>query len=169
MESSLSKNLFYDLKLSTTKNYSVGTYTKTSDSNYVHDRYLENFGPGFFTGGQQKYHDERTVTSSNAKIDLNWIVNKNHNIKTGLNFTNYKIIMLGMRFEINILVLQKKQTYTSLTYWVIQPYMLTSTRLILSKCLPIQDKMEFDEMVINIGLRYDNFNPNSPVPSDQGN
>ena len=88
----LSKNLFYDLKLSTTKNYSGGyLYKDPLDSNYVHDRYLENFGPGFFTGGQQKYHDERTVNSSNAKFDLNWIVNKNHNIKTGLNFTNYKI------------------------------------------------------------------------------
>ena len=112
-------------------------YKDPLDSNYVHDRYLENFGPGFFTGGQQKYHDERTVNSSNAKFDLNWIVNKIITLKPVLILPTSKSIMLGMRFEINILVLQKKQTYTSLTYWVIQPYMLTSTRLILSKCLPL--------------------------------
>ena len=88
----LSANLFYDLKLSTTKNYSGGyLYKDPLDSNYVHDKYLESFGPVFYTGGQQKNHDERTVNSKNAKFDINWIVNKNHNIKTGLNLTNYSV------------------------------------------------------------------------------
>ena len=73
----LSNNLFYDLKLSSTENYSGGyLYKDPLDSNYVHDKYLESFGPGFYTGGQQKHHDERTVNSFNAKFDVNWIVNK---------------------------------------------------------------------------------------------
>ena len=31
----------------------------------------------------------------------------------------------------------------------------------------VQDKMEFDDMVINIGLRYDQFDPQSVYPSDR--
>ncbi|MDA9935574.1 TonB-dependent receptor [Candidatus Marinimicrobia bacterium] len=33
----------------------------------------------------------------------------------------------------------------------------------------VQDKMEFDDMVINIGLRYDQFDPESVYPSDRRN
>ena len=33
----------------------------------------------------------------------------------------------------------------------------------------IQDKMEFDAMVINFGLRYDKFDPNTKLPSDRRN
>ena len=167
----LSTNLFYDLKLSTTKNYSGGyLYKDPLDSNYVHDKYLESFGPGFFTGGQQKNHDERTVNSTNAKFDLNWIVNKNHNIKTGLNFTNYKIDNAWHE-------IRNKYFGTAEEADLYEPYILGDSTLYADvyKVDPIemsafiQDKMEFDEMVINIGLRYDNFNPNSPVPSDRRN
>ena len=33
----------------------------------------------------------------------------------------------------------------------------------------MQDKMEFDAMVINFGLRYDRFDPNTKMPSDRRN
>ena len=124
----------------------------------------------FFTGGQQKNHDERTVNSTNAKFDLNWIVNKNHNIKTGLNFTNYKIDNAWHE-------IRNKYFGTAEEADLYEPNILGDSTLYADvyKVDPIemsafiQDKMEFDEMVINVGLRYDNFNPNSPVPSDRRN
>ena len=84
--------MFYDLKISQTKNYS-GSYLFENplDSNYVHDKYLESFGPGFFTGGQQKHHDTRTIDNFNVKFDFNWQINNSHNLKTGLNFKKYDI------------------------------------------------------------------------------
>ena len=167
----LSTKLFYDLKLSTTENYSGGyLYKDPLDSNYVHDKYLESFGPGFYTGGQQKHHDERTVKSANAKFDLNWIVNKNHSIKTGLNFTNYDVDnswkqirnrYFGTAEEADLYapeVLGDSTLYADI--YTVKPTEMSAF---------IQDKMEFQEMVINLGLRYDMFNPNSPIPSDRRN
>ena len=92
MESFINNTMFYDLKLSNTNNYSGGyLYENPLDSNYVHDKYLESFGPGFFTGGQEKNHEERTINNINLKFDFNWQVNKNHSIKSGFNITNYSI------------------------------------------------------------------------------
>ncbi len=167
----LSTNLFYDLKLSTTENYSGGyLYKDPLDSNYVHDKYLESFGPGFYTGGQQKHHDERTVNSVNSKFDLNWIVNKNHSIKTGLNFTSYNIDNAWHQ-------IRNKYFGTAEEADLYEPHILGDSTLYADVYTVkpnemsafIQDKMEFEEMVINLGLRYDTFNPNSPIPSDRRN
>ena len=167
----LSTNLFYDLKLSTTENYSGGyLYKDPLDSNYVHDKYLESFGPGFYTGGQQKNHDERTVNSVNSKFDLNWIVNKNHSIKTGLNFTSYNIDNAWHQ-------IRNKYFGTAEEADLYEPHILGDSTLYADVYTVkpsemsafIQDKMEFDEMVINFGLRYDTFNPNSSIPSDRRN
>ena len=167
----LSNNLFYDLKLSSTENYSGGyLYKDPLDSNYVHDKYLESFGPGFYTGGQQKHHDERTVNSFNAKFDVNWIVNKNHNIKSGLNLTSYSIDNAWHQ-------IRNKYFGTAEEADLYEPNILGDSTLYADvyKVKPkemsafIQDKMEFEDMVINLGLRYDTFNPNTPIPSDRRN
>ncbi len=167
----LSNNLFYDLKLSSTENYSGGyLYKDPLDSNYVHDKYLESFGPGFYTGGQQKHHDERTVNSFNAKFDINWIVNKNHNIKSGLNLTSYSIDNAWHQ-------IRNKYFGTAEEADLYEPNILGDSTLYADvyKVKPkemsafIQDKMEFEDMVINLGLRYDTFNPNTPIPSDRRN
>ena len=88
----ISQKLFYDIKLSSMKNYGGNyLYKNPLDSSYVHDRYLENYGPGFFMGGQQKDHGKRTSDIFGAKFDLNWQINKNHSIKSGLQYSNYTI------------------------------------------------------------------------------
>jgi len=167
----LSNKMFYDLKISHTKNYS-GSYLfeEPLDSNYVHDKYLENFGPGFFMGGQQKHHDTRTIKNLNAKFDFNWQINKSHNLKTGINFKKYDIQnawrqirneYFGTPFEGD---LYKPKIWGDSTLFAdvysVQPQEFA---------LYIQDKMEFQDMVINFGLRYDNFDPSAESPSNRRN
>ena len=67
----ISQKFFYDIKLSSMKNYGGSyLYENPLDSSYVHDRYLESYGPGFFMGGQQKDHCERTSDILGAKFDF---------------------------------------------------------------------------------------------------
>lgn len=167
----LTKTLFYDLKLSTTENYSGGYLFKDPlDSNYVHDKYLESFGPGFFTGGQQKHHDERTVKSFNTKFDVNWLANKTHNIKVGINTTNYDV-------DNEYHQIRNKYFGTAEEADLYAPNILGDSTLYADVysvnpkevAAYIQDKMEFEDMVINIGVRYDNFTPGTTIPSNRRN
>ena len=167
----LSNKMFYDLKNYKNKNYS-GSYLFENplDSNYVHDKYLESFGPGFFTGGQQKHHDTRTIDNFNVKFDFNWQINNSHNLKTGLNFKKYDIDNSWRQ-------IRNEYFGTPLEGQLYKPKVFGDSTLFADVYTAqpqefsayIQDKMEFQDMVINFGLRYDNFDTKSKSPSDRRN
>ena len=67
----ITPKLFYELKMSYLNNYTGSyLYKDPLDTNYVHGRYLENFGPGFFTGGQQKNHSMLTMLDKTIKFEI---------------------------------------------------------------------------------------------------
>jgi len=179
----LSPKLFYEIKLSNLENnYGWYVYEDPTDSNYIHHIYLENTGTSFFTGGQQKDHTRRTLTDQSIKFDINWQMNNNHNIKTGAVYTLHSIdnkysairnAYDGDPLE-NTSVLNENGTI-SFPYY--QATILPDSSVYsdiyevspLEYSVYIQDKMEFNEMVINMGLRYDYFDPQSVYPSDLRN
>ncbi len=181
----LSSKLFYELKLSYMDNY-YGWYVfkdRPDWDGYVHDAYFNNSGPGFFTGGQQKGHSERTMIDRSSKFDLTWQMNKQHSFKTGFSYTDHDLdnrwseirnIYSGQDEEgESYFDYEKNKTifpnYTPVTYPDSSIY-TDSVRVKPTEfSFYLQDKMEFDEMVINIGIRYDYFNPNTVVPSDRRN
>ncbi len=181
----LSQRLFYDLKFSYLDN-SDGWYVFEDplDSRYVHDSYLESNGPGFFTGGQQKGHSTRLTKDFNSKLDFNWQVNNTHLIKSGVLLTRHEIDNRwlsiqndfdtrpedqDLRFfdpEINRMVFPN---YAPATFpdssihsdiYIVKPVEFSAY---------VQDKMEFDEMVLNLGVRYDYFDPATVIPSQPRN
>ena len=167
----LSRSLFYELKLSYTDNYSGWyLYEDPLDSNYVHDRYMDSYGPGFFTGGQQKGHSVRTMEDWGAKFDLTWQVNHTHSLKWGAQYIQHQLD--NQWHEI-----RNKYIGTVDENILYEPDTLADNTLYADvyKVKPIdasayiQDKMEFDEMVINFGIRYDYFDPNTVYPSDRRN
>jgi outer membrane receptor protein involved in Fe transport len=167
----ISQKFFYDIKLSSMKNYGGSyLYENPLDSSYVHDRYLENYGPGFFMGGQQKDHSERTSDILSAKFDFNWQVNKHHSIKSGFQYSNYTIDNKWRQIRNEYFgtadenLIYKPKVFSDSTLYA-DIYIVQPTEL----AAYFQDKMEFDDMVINFGLRYDLFDPNSNFPSDRRN
>ena len=167
----ISQKFFYDIKLSSMKNYGGSyLYENPLDSSYVHDRYLESYGPGFFMGGQQKDHSERTSDILGAKFDFNWQVNKNHSIKSGFQYSNYTIDNKWRQIRNEYFgtaeenLIYKPKVFPDSTLYA-DIYTVKPTEL----AAYFQDKMEFDDMVLNFGLRYDLFDPNSDFPSDRRN
>ena len=167
----LSRSLFYELKLSYMDNYNGWyLYEDPLDSNYVHDRYMDSYGPGFFTGGQQKGHSVRTMEDWGAKFDLTWQVNHTHSLKWGAQYIQHQLD--NQWHEI-----RNKYIGTVDENILYEPDTLADNTLYADvyKVEPIdasaylQDKMEFDEMVINFGIRYDYFDPNTVYPSDRRN
>ena len=167
----LSRSLFYELKLSYMDNYNGWyLYEDPLDSNYVHDRYMDSYGPGFFTGGQQKGHSVRIMEDWGAKFDLTWQVNHTHSLKWGAQYIQHQLD--NQWHEI-----RNKYIGTVDENILYEPDTLADNTLYADvyKVEPIdasaylQDKMEFDEMVINFGIRYDYFDPNTVYPSDRRN
>ena len=180
----LSTNMFYELKLSYNK-YKYGNYVFEDplDSCYVHDFYGRITGQWFSTGGQIKDHTVRTEKKTNVKFDFNWQVNKNHGIKAGFDlnnvFLNNKYANIRNKYEGSSL--ESIFIIDSLSGKRIYPYYDPEIRSDSSiytdyyKKNPIQfsayiqDKMEFESMVVNAGVRFDYFDPNTRYPTNWRN
>jgi len=180
----LSPKAFYELVLSHSKlDHGNYLYKDPLDPRYVHDFYNMSTGQWFSTGGQSKNHSLRTETKSGIKFDFTWQAHRNHSLKTGINLTD---INLNQQYS-NIRNVYEGSTLEafyqvdSLTNKRIYPYYEPEVRAdttIYSDhyqkkprefAAYIQDKMEFDAMVVNLGLRFDYFDPNTVYPTNWRN
>lgn len=180
----ISPNLFYELKLSHVDNYNGWYVFKNKfDPGYIHDAYHNNSGPGFYTGGQQKGHSERTVVEQSAKFDLTWQIDKRHSLKTGF-AANYQDLD-NHESEIRNYWSGKPEEgefyydieKNKIVYPNYQPVIFPDSSVYsdIYRLKPIeysaylQDKMEFSEMVVNLGIRFDYFDPKTTYPSQLRN
>jgi len=181
----LSNKMFYDVKLSFVDNYyGWYVYEDPEDPRYVHEAYYNNNGPGFYTGGQEKGHTRQTMKDYNAKIDLTWQISNQHLIKTGALFTqhdlynewhdiqNYYLTQTEDQDAWFIDPIQQKRIYP---YYQADTLSNQSIYTDIYEVKPfefsyfIQDKMEFEDMVLNLGMRLDYFKPNTSYPSQRRN
>lgn len=181
----LSKTAFYEFKASYVDNY-YGSYVYKNpcDERYVHDAYFRSDGPGFLTGGQSKGHTTRTMKDINLKFDFSWQINKHHSVKSGCLYTrhnlNNKSLIIKNKYEgdpneydYTIDPITGKRDYSA----HYEPIVFGDSSVYsdIYKANPyeftyyMQDKMEYDEMVITFGVRYDYFNPNTTYPSEWRN
>ncbi|NQU66355.1 MAG: TonB-dependent receptor [Candidatus Marinimicrobia bacterium] len=165
----ISNAMFVDAKLSRiVHDYGSYLYENPLDDRYVHD-YYTNSESGFLLGGQDKDHTERTMVDNNLKIDFIWQASMEHSFKIGFDYLGHKIT--------NNFYTIRDSTYSDEDYTpyiysgddVISPYKEEFVTTAYEYSGYIQDKMEFDEMVINLGLRYDYFDPNRLYPTNYRN
>ncbi len=180
----VTKSAFYELKASYVDNrFGRYAYEDLNDSRYIHDRYAQTDGTNFLTGGQEKDYNIRSLKDLSAKLDFIWQLNKEHSIKTGIQFISHELDQLsaGLRNEFFTESFVNDCVYDSINHQVIFPNyraeLLPDSTIFtdIYNVRPyefaayLQDKMEFDEMVINLGVRLDYFNPNSVFPSQLRN
>lgn len=162
-----SNALFYELKLNNLENINgYYVFRNPLDTNYVNDIFLTSNGPGFFTGGQEKTHSERTTIDRGAKLDITWQANARHELKSGFQYTAHTInndwhtILNHYRGTSQEAFLYAPEILPDSTLYAdvytVRPVELSAY---------IQDKMEFQEMVINLGIRWDSFDPATVHPS----
>ena len=166
----ISQNFFYEMKISNVNN-DFGSYVFKDplDSRYVHDRYFDSYGPGFLTGGQSKDHTIRKMVDQTFKLDATWQVNHHHSLKSGIHYFGHELDNQWRSI--------RNKYHNTATDSIYEPEVFgdTSAYADIYKVSPkeyafyLQDKMEFDNMVINLGARYDLFDPNSVYPSDRRN
>lgn len=181
----LFKSFFYDLKFSyLDKREGWYVFEDPLDPSYVHDAYLESNGPGFYTGGQEKDHTTRLTRDFNGKLDFSWQLNNMHLIKSGVLLSRHKINNQWYNIQNAFDTRPEDQDlryFDTETQKMVFPnyepaffpdssiYSDVYTVRPLEFSAYIQDKMEFEEMVINLGLRYDYFDPATVIPSQLRN
>lgn len=167
----LSQTAFYESRISfINSTYGNYLFKNPLDARYVNDWFARYSGSGFSTGGQQKHHEERTLADLNAKFDLTWQVNKNHSLKIGTLLTRHDL----QQKSSSILNFYRQ---SDVEYEKYRPVVLPDSSIYsdIYRMKPreysgyLQDKIEFDEMVINLGVRYDYFDANTVYPSQRRN
>jgi outer membrane receptor protein involved in Fe transport len=182
MNHMMASSAFYEFKLAYS-DYRIGSYLYKNplDSKYVHDEYSRS--NGFSTGGQDKNHTQRTESTLNAKFDYTWQLHKNHYLKAGMDFTqiklsqDYRLIRnkfsgTDKEYESYLDPVTNKITYPNYEPVTYPDSSIYSDRYVhqpVKLSIYLQDKMEFDAMVVNIGARFDYFDPQTRVPSNYRN
>ncbi|MEN8193607.1 MAG: TonB-dependent receptor [Bacteroidota bacterium] len=180
----LSNSLFYELKISNVyKENTSYLYEDPLDPRYLHPRYHGTGNSGFATGGTAgSSRGKSKFEDTNIKFDIVWQVSKHHSLKAGGIYirhlidqdrTNVRNKYSGLPQE-NIMIIDS----TGKVHW---PFYELEIEPITAKTMGvytvkpwefatyIQDKLEYDDLVINLGARYDYFNSEQRYPTDRRN
>jgi len=164
----LTANTFYTASLSAFgKEYSKYVYNGL-DNRYVLPSLSSsaNGGLTFSTGGVDMNQFNRTINSYSLKSDLLSQINNSHQIKA------------GFEFKVHNLTFQNRQIIegensTSLYPYIVPTYAKENTvrnnsydRAPKDFSAYVQDKMEFNNFILNIGVRFDWFDAAGYVPND---
>lgn len=181
----ISRNMFYLAQVSyLTSDYLGSLYEDPLDSRYLHGGYARLEGTGFYTGGQQKGYSKTDTKKLIGKLSLSWQINNNHLIKAGADFQAHDVSVLYSsirnKYENNqdlFGAFSVDPETGKVTFLYFDPELYADSVLGIESyshapkdfAAYVQDKMEFDEMVVNVGLRYDYYDPNTVYPSNPRN
>lgn len=115
--------------------------------------YIESSGAGGFVQGGTDYWWENETETFNVKFDLTSQIHKYHQIKTGVELKHHDI------FRHYIERPTKTGQINNLEFYRLKPWEIASY---------IQDKIEYEYLIINLGLRLDYCDPNSDGWTDMG-
>lgn len=172
----LSSKTYYSLKYSYTENHSKYYWHEEPEDStkYNTDPLVFNLftGYSFYKGGMSMSHSYRTSIFRTLKFDFNSQINMTHLIKCGFEYKTTSVDRLNYVVQVN------KDTDWIPTIPRYNPDN-PNTELYQSSInydesyhnpydwsVYIQDKMEFSDMIVNIGLRYEYFNSNGKLLSD---
>lgn len=173
----LSASTFYTLGGSFfEKSFKHYLYENPYDPRYTHSKLLELSKSlsqySFPVGGSDLSRFHRTTTTKLLKFDLSSQVNNEHFIKIGVEARRHRIFLQ----DITLLPIQSQTEFTiGLSNPFIQTRILPDSTLSHDQYTHtpmeisgyIQDKMEFKDLIINLGVRVDYFEPDGKVLADE--
>jgi outer membrane receptor protein involved in Fe transport len=152
----LSNAAFIDFSLSGLQSeYSQYVYENPLDPRYVDPakkQYVS--GNAFLTGGTENWHFSHATTSFTGKTDFTWQVDNINQIKTGLDFTFHNVEYEDFQIMIDATTNFEPQLPASGAFNN-NTYESTPSQF----AYYLQDKIEIDYLIVNVGFRFDYFQP----------
>jgi outer membrane receptor for ferrienterochelin and colicin len=155
------------------KKYKYYLYEDPNDPRYVHPKLMTTPDSySFLTGGTDLSRTNRSTTTFLVKLDLSSQINETNLIKVGGDFTKYRVFY-------EYITLQPDVNQTDINLATDSPYIRTRVLDLSSNSHDMythqpkefsfyaQDKMEFKDIIVNIGVRYDYFQPDGVVLTDE--
>jgi outer membrane receptor protein involved in Fe transport len=152
----LSNKTYYELRVSYTfQKYRQYVYEDPLDPRYQPvERLARPTSFTFYFGGTQNDHVYRDSRTYMFKFDITSQVSNYHEIKTGVELRLHKLDYVYFT------ILRDTLKYLEPTIPdITSPYHNRYTRQPVIFSVYAQDKMEYKDMIVNFGLRYDYFNP----------
>ncbi len=170
----LSNSTFYTVGASLfSKNFKYHLYENPQDPRYVHPQVLVQIDPySFSSGGTDLSRFERNTTTALVKIDLSSQIDSRHLIKLGVEARRHEVEYEAYALRpplamsafdparTNPFVVMEIPADTEVTY---NHYLRKPEEF----SVYLQDKMEFSDLIINIGVRFDYFRPDGVVLADE--
>jgi len=170
----LSASTFYTLGLSYFSNgYKHYLYEDPNDPRYVHPSLVAQLTQfSFYTSGTDLSRFDRNTTTFLAKFDITSQATDKHQVKAGVEFRTHRL-----NFE--SITLQPVASQTNINpIWsspYIQTQILDETTIYHDSYARrpyefsgyVQDKMEYKDFILNIGVRFDYFQPSGDVLADE--
>ncbi|MEE9168083.1 MAG: TonB-dependent receptor [Candidatus Neomarinimicrobiota bacterium] len=157
----LSATTFYTFKLSNiATHYERNVFDDPFNPEYVD---VEAYRGRFYDGGTKLWHVSRRTTSYGGRFDLLSQVTNNHQTKTGFEITKYTMtykdfkVLLDRSTDYMPAIGEDVPGNINYNNYEHRP---------LEVAVYIQDKMEFEDMIVNVGIRFDYFDPAGKVPTD---
>ena len=176
----LNEKSFYTLKLSyQNSNFSSYLYEDPLDSRYVSTGAIVGFpGTNFLFGGNQKGHVYESAQSLRAKLDLTRQIGAIHETKFGvevqqhnLSRENFVVLFDGDQYlepTVPDIGTPSHDKYGCKVFVEIPGQDNSDCRdqTAIELSAFAQDKLEFEDFIINVGLRYELFDPNGQYIPD---
>jgi len=141
--------------------YKQFVYEDPYDPRYVPVRRLQDAGANaFFTGGMQMWNFQRSTNTSIVKFDITSQATSTHQLKLGIEAKRHELWL--HEFEV---VPDGANRIPPLSSFNNNQY----THYPKEFSAYLQDKMEFEYMIVNAGIRFDYFDPDGDVPVDYKN
>ncbi len=164
----ISSRSFYETTFSVKNNADNSyLYEDPYDSRYVHPDSLTAGSYAFYKAGTDSYRSFRSTKSYIGKVDFTSQLTPRHQLKTGVemkkDIVDFEYLTLVAATDANGLEIEPYEPYIEDIY---STNHIKFTRKPDTYALYIQDKIEYEHVTINVGLRYDYFNSNGKVPVD---
>jgi len=159
----LSSKTFYSFRYSNFYNAGKSyVFEDPLDSRYVSsDRLNASSGYRFYAGGVSLGHSHRNTLSHIAKFEATSQATKIHQLKVGFEFEKDKLFGDSYSLQIDQSTdwLPKIPDVALAAHdrYVRKPWQFSGF---------LQDKIELRDMIVNLGLRFEYFDPHSQVPTD---
>ncbi|MCX6169761.1 MAG: TonB-dependent receptor [Ignavibacteriales bacterium] len=146
----VSNDLFYDIRLSYYQYSYLRRINGWSPDQYTFPSYSTFSNSLFYRNMSQTVYENQKTKSYSAKADMTWQIDR------------FNLVKAGFEFKSNDL------DY----YYIANPKNLTDQTVNIYRKKPFegslyaQDKIEFETIILNVGLRYDFFDPSTSFAAD---
>jgi outer membrane receptor protein involved in Fe transport len=134
---------------------------------YVHpDSIAAPVSDSFYKVGMDMKHSNRSTAYWLGKFDLTSQITRTHQIKTGFEFRQYELKLDEYTLIPKTVGGEEIKPFVPAIPEVSSIYHDAYTHKPVELAAYVQDKIEFNEIIMNIGLRFDYFDADASIPVD---